>query len=177
MIRRHAPLVHALFSGGGPSAVTRFVIAVYVNAVNRMLRGWARPHVLVEVLERLQPPIAHRDATTAIPREVFLRHSGATADHPGPRSILTALRESVRDRSGHQLLAAQAPTRMCAVQVVDLNHDDAAAFTAASASPPSCAFRIIEIFENFKSSMSTTWLGSWHGRIVPYFGLSLADWS
>ncbi len=49
-----------------PSAVCRFVIAVVVDAVNRMIRRRSMSHVGQECLERLAPSVAHANAASAV---------------------------------------------------------------------------------------------------------------
>jgi len=48
-----------LFGSRGPAAVSRFIVAVVVNAINRMTRRWTRAHVSKEFRERIAPLFAN----------------------------------------------------------------------------------------------------------------------
>jgi len=63
-----ASRVVALLDLGCPAAVCRLVVAIVIDAVDRMAR-WARSHVAQERGERLPPFVAHGDATPAVVRE------------------------------------------------------------------------------------------------------------
>lgn len=58
--------VPGLFREAGPTTVSRFIASIVVDAINGVLRRWARSHVCEEVLERRQPPGAHLNAASAI---------------------------------------------------------------------------------------------------------------
>lgn len=49
-----------------PSHVARFVVAIVVDSLKRVLTAWARPHVGVKVCKRLSPAVAYHYATTAV---------------------------------------------------------------------------------------------------------------
>lgn len=75
-----------LLDRGRPAAVSRLVIAVIVNPVNRVLGRRARPHIREEVLEG-SPAIAHGDTSPAVvpvSGDVGIR---ASRPHAGPDSI------------------------------------------------------------------------------------------
>lgn len=57
-----------LLSHRRPAAITRIVMAVIVDPIDRMLRRRARPHVAVEPLEIIRPLMADRNASRAVAR-------------------------------------------------------------------------------------------------------------
>lgn len=67
--------VHRLLHPGGPSAVARLVIAIYVDAIDAVFLAWAFSHVFKEILKPAlsQPSIADFDtpSTVGIPLNVL----------------------------------------------------------------------------------------------------------
>lgn len=90
------PFVVSLFESDSPSAIFGRVWAIVVNAINGMLWRWARPHVSVKVLERVDPASAHCNTARAIVR--IIRRFGICAsalDMP-PTSVLGRVSHAVR---------------------------------------------------------------------------------
>lgn len=77
-----------LLSRSRPAAVLRAVIAVVVNAVDRVLGTWLRPHVGKEVLKRFQPSLADCDASTAVAGEFVVVSAVASAIDRLPARML-----------------------------------------------------------------------------------------
>lgn len=83
------PLVSALLFLGCPSAVFRFVVAIWVNAVNRVGGARLLTHIGKKVFKRIHPSIAHSnsDATiNSIPPQFWI---GASCLHCGPGAVRT----------------------------------------------------------------------------------------
>lgn len=87
--------VVSLFYGSRPAAIARFVVAVYVYAVNRVLGRWSRTHVGVEVLDRVFPSVANGDPTTAIIGVVLVSGVEAPMLHQVPYCVLRSESQSV----------------------------------------------------------------------------------
>lgn len=92
------PFVVRLFFASRPSAISRFVMAVWVGvSVDRVsvLANWARTHVLIEGLKGLAPALAHRDATTAV--AVIHPNSRVEASlfHRAPRHVFRGVLHAV----------------------------------------------------------------------------------
>src|SRR5689334_3126363 len=64
-VSRNSPIV-GLLSLCGPPAVARFVIAIVINAVERVSRGWRSTHVGIESLERRLPFSTHFYSTRSV---------------------------------------------------------------------------------------------------------------
>lgn len=76
-----------------PAAVLRMVAAFIVDAINRVGRRWARPHVLVERQKAVQPSLAHGDA---LPCVLWMRPAAevtAPSLYRDPRVIFCRLAE------------------------------------------------------------------------------------
>ena len=58
--------VLSLFHYSCPPTVLRFVVAVIVNSVNRIVETWLLSHVSQKVCKRLQPSLANCDASSTI---------------------------------------------------------------------------------------------------------------
>lgn len=93
-----------LLQSGGPTAVSRFVAAVGVQPIDRVLRARTRAHVGQERSEVIRPFLADRNSAPAV-----VRISGiATAPkHPAPDSVLRRVDASDRRAVGATSCADQ----------------------------------------------------------------------
>lgn len=89
-------LVVGLLCRRGPSAIVRPIVAVCVDAVNRIVASWAWPHVGVEVIKRFTPTVAHLHTSFAIKVVLRIVWVGASLVHVAPRLIFW--------RAGHAML-------------------------------------------------------------------------
>jgi hypothetical protein len=94
-------LVKRLLRSRGPSAISRLVIPVNVDAVNRVLVGRPWPHVVTESLKAFFPSIANGNSSRAVILEAFDFIVAAPINHRLPDTInlslrLAMLRVSVR---------------------------------------------------------------------------------
>ncbi len=85
-----------LLRWGGPSHVARLVIAVVVDAVNRMVRRWLASHVLKERHELVAPSFTDGDASSTVAGEVLIVGVVAPRSHSIPLGIFWALAHPVR---------------------------------------------------------------------------------
>ena len=77
-----------LFRRCGPPTIARFIIAVGVDAVKRVRGTWPWPHVIIESLEGIAPPLAHGDTPAAIVFVAVTRWVGTPLNHVSPHGIL-----------------------------------------------------------------------------------------
>lgn len=70
-----------------PSAVARFVIAVIVNTVNRVFRGWFRSHILVKGEKGIAPTVADGNAATSVITVPRIIDVCASLDHASPSAM------------------------------------------------------------------------------------------
>lgn len=123
---------------GRPPAISWFVVAVYVDAVECVFR-WPLSHVIQEVLKRIEPSITYLNAASAVVAKLRGRRGVAAALHGRPRdkrwSERVAPRMSVRSgRFPRRFrLEATATLRVAAVQV--LASDDSGIAAIAPAGP------------------------------------------
>ena len=61
-----ATAIACLLFSGGPSAIARLIVPSVVNAVDRVIAAWSRPHVRKKCLEAFQPFIAHPNSAPPI---------------------------------------------------------------------------------------------------------------
>lgn len=95
-----------------PAAILWAVAEVVVSSIKRVLVGWTRAHVRVEVLET-EPPLAHGDAAASVIAPGMVRFCAATAKHIAPHSVFFRKRLSVRDSGAsidRALLALETAT-------------------------------------------------------------------
>lgn len=76
-----------LFCSRCPSAVTRLIVAVVVNAVNRIIKAGTFAHVIAKCLKRVQPSITDRDSAFSVAVESGRERTKATIFHRVPRAI------------------------------------------------------------------------------------------
>lgn len=69
-----------------PSAITRFVVAVIVDAIDRVAR-WALSHVGQKIDERVTPSVAHGNTTCAVVMVTVVAREVAAAFRSIPRVI------------------------------------------------------------------------------------------
>lgn len=77
----------ALLKTRCPAAIRGFVVAHWVQSVNRVVFARALAHVLQKCGKRGGPTLANNHASGSIFAEVFMRCVGATALHSKPSSI------------------------------------------------------------------------------------------
>ena len=99
-----ASLVHALLVACGPAAVVRFVVAVIVDAIQRVAWGWTLTHVSEE-RRVVHPPATHGDASASVVGVVAVFRVQASAFHPIPDSSL------LRHRSTLGVTVPEVPSR------------------------------------------------------------------
>lgn len=83
--------VGGLFNRGCPTTVLRFVIAVIVDAVNRMPRGGPLPHIGKECLKRFAPTHAHCNSATSPKMKFALSWVMASFFDASPYFIFTGM--------------------------------------------------------------------------------------
>lgn len=103
-------LVRQLLEPCRPSAVSRLVVAVIVDAIQRQVRAGLRTYVRSEGLE-LHPAVAHCDATTAVAVVLGISWAQAPGLHVGPRGVDRALVLAVRGVGFFRAIVAQASAR------------------------------------------------------------------
>lgn len=94
MLQIHLPssrsLIHRLLMRRGPSTVAGIVIAVVVDAINRMRRGRFRSHIGVEQREGIAPAFTDSNTAPTVALERGVASIRASVLHGVPRSVLTA---------------------------------------------------------------------------------------
>lgn len=105
--------VLALFLHRGPTAIDRFVVAIVVDALNRVLQRRARTHVGKEARERLAPRCADFDSAASVTVVVGTRGVLASHDHVLPDTILGRLAHAVRARSRSARVVIEATATRC----------------------------------------------------------------
>lgn len=139
------PHVQHLDRLGRPAAIARLVMAVVIDAVNRVLGTGPRAHIAQECLERTSPCGSDADAAATVTGVVArLRVLAAFDDVPPRRKFWRddpVDRVSVRPIHDPDAFRAQAPAglRMPAAQIAVLNQAFCPAVTATE--PPSMAVR------------------------------------
>lgn len=81
-----------------PSAIGRLVISIVIDALNRMLWGWTKPHVLKKVF-KMSPPIANFNTATPIVLETGISIASTSCVKEAPDPVLCGSGQSVRNRS------------------------------------------------------------------------------
>lgn len=126
------PLISCLVGNSGPSTVLRFIITVVVNAFNRVLAGWTRPHVGEEVDKRTPPAVADLDASGSVVLPGGAGDAVASIDHPLPDFILRHPAASVESVALHSGTAAALS--ISSLEIGGSDDHDVSAVTAADPS-------------------------------------------
>ena len=130
-------LVVGLLDSIHPSTVVRFVMAVWIDAVD-LIVSWARPHVIKEVLKRLKPSFADGDTSAAIVRKHPAFWSKAAVLHRSPCVELAARLVASRVTVSQKPLSLKtpsdtpaAPAASCQSQVISRADRSSAAVASA----------------------------------------------
>jgi hypothetical protein len=102
--------VPPLLTSSCPAAIAWFIVSVYVDPVDTVLRRRARTHVGIEIGKRL-PSFTNRDASPAVVGILHQARVAAPVAHLGPDRILGALAQAVSRVYSRSDLAQQTPTR------------------------------------------------------------------
>jgi hypothetical protein len=86
-------LISCLFFGCGPAAITRFIVAVSVFAVDRMT-FWPLSHVCEKIF-KYQPPLGHGNTLRTVMLPIFGFWHCRSVDHAAPRPPCRRGRQAV----------------------------------------------------------------------------------
>jgi hypothetical protein len=95
----------------GPVAIRWRIWTIVVNAVNCVLRRWARPHVSIECREVVLPRLAYCNPPPAIRLVLVIFRVKTALFHESPHIVFRWLTKPVRDMV--LALIAQTSTRPC----------------------------------------------------------------
>lgn len=143
-----------LFNVVGPTAILRRVGAVVVNALDGMLNGWPLPHVGIEVLERVEPAVAHDNATATIARIGWNVRISASGLDMCPTAVLRRLDHAVRGVSHTDSLPLQAAAALSVTVSKMPATGNYLVSTIASAFPHGATFGRMGISKHRKPTVS-----------------------
>lgn len=127
-LRSRTPSIAGLLAFGGPATVAWFVMAVVVDALDRVRGRRLRPHVGEKGREVVAPAIADRDTAATVIGVVVRVLIEAARFHSGPRDILAGLLARARVPMCRR---AAAGRRVADPQVCSANRGIAPAVAAA----------------------------------------------
>lgn len=99
-----------------PSHVTGLVPQIVVNAINAVLRGWARSNMGKEGIERTSPLFAYRNPSGSIVLIVFGLFVVASGLHSSPNAELCGVGSAMRSQSHGCLFSSPAAARFNSVK-------------------------------------------------------------
>ena len=94
-----APVIRLLLTRR-PSDITRFVVSIYINAIDGVSRAGTGSDILAERIERIAPTVAHRNTAPPIVAVVRMFGIGATTFDFRPYAVF--------GRAGHAVLDVDA---------------------------------------------------------------------
>lgn len=149
----HSARVAALRERRGPTHILWRVVAIAINAIDRMLLGWTRSDIAKKRLERTRPLFANTDASAAISVEAVVTRIIAALLHGLPDFVFGRLCQSVCSLSSSDLFATKAAARPTppSQQIV---LDDDLLCAAVTLTQPS-ADRSRRLADEFKGDKST----------------------
>lgn len=141
-----------------PSHIGRLVVAVVVDAINRMLPTWPWSNIGVERLERVAPSVADGDTSSSVVGIALKSWIPASVLHANPDSILWRLGSSVRRGSVDTGLQSKTAARqlLSGPESVGRGGDDRATVTAAF--PRQFPLDSTVLAQHTKSAKSRSWL-------------------
>ena len=116
-----------------PSAVFRAVVPIIIDAVKRMIIRWSRPHVVVERLKTLAPPVTYRYTPGAVPRPHLAALLVAPLQHGMVDKILGGFPDKPRVTVLDATVGIPTPAGFCLTdfQVMRVNHGGFSALALA----------------------------------------------
>jgi len=142
-----SPCVVALLKPGSPLTICWFVTKIVVEALNRMFRSWALPHVLKEVFKAVKPAVAYCDATPSVIMPAITCWPAASIYHSSPDQEFGSVRQTMLKVPCSECFAvpAAATSRVTAREVCSSNSGDVSAFAQAfpSAALPVSTWEIL----------------------------------
>lgn len=85
-----------LFFSESPAHIARFVVAIVINAVDRVFWRWSRPHIAQEGGERVAPRVTNANAASAVMMKKWRRRVMTPVFHIGPSTKLRCFCDHVR---------------------------------------------------------------------------------
>lgn len=149
------PPIARLLKCVAPFAVLWFVAEVVIQPVDRVVQGWSRSHVGVEVSERILPTLTDRDASCAVILEGWRTLVVATILHAVPDAVFTAPSHVVRRDQRSQLFSRAASAGLTSASRQLASCDDAFRAAIATATPRRTAVGSSAAW-NFLNSHPTT---------------------
>lgn len=149
-------LILALLFASGPAYVARFIVAVGIDPIERVIAG-ARADMGQERWEVVTPDISHRDASRAVSRIGDVRHLEASLFGCSPCAIFSRADQAVRRVLSDESFTVDAPAtrRVPASQLVRVVNENLSA-AIASTPPRSSASFIGRSTEYDQSSEAVT---------------------
>ena len=127
--------VVCLFSLGGPAYVTRFVVAVVVNALKRVSGRWPAPHVIQKRLEGSSPLLTDGNSTCPVSEVAIVPFFVASMVHCCPDRIFGCSCKSVLGVLPNHPLVMKTAARTGAAIFKAATSDHLTASTVALAKP------------------------------------------
>jgi len=126
-----------------PSAITRFVVTVYINAVNRVVTAWRFANVSKERLKAFAPPVAHGYTSPSIDGVVSAGRVVAPSLDVFPCAVFLRSRSAqvptlpVSHVVGRDEFSPKTPARLCE-SVRKAGSDDSFFCSATANTRPLC---------------------------------------
>jgi hypothetical protein len=133
------PSVSSLFSPCRPSAVSRLVVPVVVDAFDCVLGSWLRSHVCKKGLKRVNPAITNLDSATAVKRKGLVFRIQDTRFHRAVANVFRRAAKAVRFLSFPAQFRRKAATAFCSQSPQLISTDNTICPTFTPAVPPNAA--------------------------------------
>lgn len=145
-----------LLAWRGPSTITRFVIAVIVNPIKRMISRRAWSHVCEKYLKGVTPLIAYADATTTVVMELGVVAIVASRFQIAPCRILLRFLHAVRAVVVSADFAIQTPATLGTSGNQTICQYGRSSTTGASAKPSRAVPKIWRGLQHREAPKSST---------------------
>ncbi len=93
-----ASIAH-LLTMGCPYAILRIISARIISSLKAMPRSWSRAHICEEILEAVDPFLAHRDAAATVVLKRRMVWIGAPNDHAAPHVVFRRFIHAVTEQA------------------------------------------------------------------------------
>lgn len=129
--------ISLLLASRRPSAIRRFVPAIVVDSIERMIGGWRAAHVLKECVVGVGPSVADCNPPSSVARVGDVPRQAAPLLHVFPDSVFPGLRVAVGSRAISRLVrrVTSATERRSPEQTARIDLSFRAAIAAAYPMP------------------------------------------
>lgn len=128
MLSAPRPSIVGLHLSGRPSTIAGRVVAIIVDAINRLTLGWMF-HIFQKILKAISPSFANLNSSLSIVRVIIAERIVATVYHHDPNTVDFCFRHAMSFASSARQFTVKTATGLC-ISASHIGHSCAISFVA-----------------------------------------------